>query len=101
MPLKLPMHVRGGTDHDLLLYIKTSETDFDKHQNTAGCYLNALTYYATIFGKSPLGAAAPNASWCQSWGLPEPNITSAQLATMQKAAAGVVQQCGRACGLDA
>jgi hypothetical protein len=100
-PLELPLHVPGGADPDLLLYIKNSDTDFDKHQNLAGCYLNALTIYATIFGKSPLGAAAPDASWGESWGLPEPNLTSAQLLTMQKAAEGVVQQCGHACGFGA
>jgi hypothetical protein len=101
-PLQLPLHVSGGADPDLLLYIRTSETDFDKHQNTAGCYLNALTIYATIFGKSPLGAAAPDATWgledLTQGAWPDPEITSAQLETMQKAAAGVVKQCGSSCG---
>ena len=31
----------------------------DKHPNVAGQYLNALTFYATLFGESPVGAAAP------------------------------------------
>jgi hypothetical protein len=100
-PLELPLYVANGTDPDLLLYIRNSETDFDKHQNTAGCYLNALVFYATIFGKSPLGAAAPDATWGNSWGLPEPDLTSTQLATLQRAAEGVVQQCGPACGFGA
>lgn len=96
-PLALPLRVADGSDPNLLLYIKDSETEFDKHPSRAGCYLNALTFYATIFGKSPVGAAAPLPT--TAWGLPDVELTSSQLETLQRAAAGVVQQCGHACGL--
>ncbi|CAK0875346.1 unnamed protein product [Prorocentrum cordatum] len=98
-PLALPLQVPEGEDGALQLYIMDPRTRFDatlgtkaktmydKHQNLAGCYLNALVLYTTIFGKSPLGSAPPNAP-----------LTDANLVTLQKAAQGAVRECGAACG---
>lgn len=33
--------------------------NFDKHPNMAGQYLNALVFFATLFGESPIGASGP------------------------------------------
>ena len=40
-------------------YRKLSGGKWDKHPNMAGQYLNALVFYATLFGESPVGAAGP------------------------------------------
>jgi hypothetical protein len=100
-PLALPLQVPGGTDEDLELYIKDSKwwrVVHDKHQSLAGCYLNALVLYTTIFNKSPMGAAPPNASWGMTWGMPQAALTDANLLTLQRAAHGAVSECGAACG---
>jgi len=97
-PLSLPLQVPGGMDEAIELYIKWSDTVHDKHQSLAGCYLNALVLYTTIFGRSPMGAAPPNASWGPRWGMPDAPLTDANLLTLQMAALGTVRQCGVACG---
>jgi len=97
-PLALPLQVPEGEDGALQLYIKDSAKKYDKHQNLAGCYLNALVLYTTIFGRSPMGAAPPNASWGVTWGMPQAPLTDANLLTLQKAAHGAVRECGAACG---
>lgn len=59
---------------------------FDKHPNQAGQYLNALVFYATLFGSSPVGAAGP----LHSGKAPALPLQPTILAALQKIAAGVV-----------
>ena len=67
-----------------------------QHPNIAGQYLNALTFYGTLFGKSPIGAAPPLIT---ETGAGDKPLSSEQLATLQRAAHGAVVQCGKECGL--
>ena len=46
----LPFHAPGGSLPELMLYRVFGHT-IDKHPNVAGQYLNALTFYAALFGK--------------------------------------------------
>ena len=70
----------------------------DKHPNVAGQYLNAAVFFGTLFGgQSPVGAAMPLNTGSAAAG-DEP-LTSTQLLALQTAAHGVVQGCGKACGL--
>eukprot|EP01060_Flectonema_neradi_P015153 TRINITY_DN21838_c0_g1_i1.p1 TRINITY_DN21838_c0_g1~~TRINITY_DN21838_c0_g1_i1.p1 ORF type:complete len:318 (+),score=52.54 TRINITY_DN21838_c0_g1_i1:331-1284(+) len=48
-----------GSLKDLMLYRILAGGVIDKHPNVAGQYLNALTFFATLFGESPVGAASP------------------------------------------
>ena len=47
--LALPFQVAAGQLPDLMLYRKYA-SQIDKHPNVAGQYLNALTFFATLFG---------------------------------------------------
>jgi hypothetical protein len=67
-----------------------------QHPNIAGQYLNALVFFATLFGKSPVGAAPPLIT---ETGAGDKPLSAAQIKSLQTAAAGVVEQCGKACGL--
>lgn len=84
---------------------------WDKHPNMAGQYLNALTFFAAIFGESPMGAAQP---YCSERcvpnvvegrmhygppGPPNPLLTSEETRVLQTAAATAVKHCGAACKL--
>eukprot|EP00755_Sulcionema_specki_P033645 Sspe_Gene.101216::Locus_75813_Transcript_1_1_Confidence_1.000_Length_1081::g.101216::m.101216 len=83
LPTDLPYPTTGELK-DLMLYRTLPGGVIDKHPNVAGQYLNALTFYATLFGESPEGAAAP---------LPtakDPPLTPQQLSGLQKAACDVV-----------
>ena len=51
LPLQLPFKVAGGALEGFMLYRKFGAS-IDKHPNVAGQYLNALTFYATLFGAS-------------------------------------------------
>lgn len=59
--LTLPLRVDGlpAELSSFELYRKLKGGKWDKHPNIAGQYLNALTFYATLFGESPVGAAGP------------------------------------------
>ena len=69
----------------------------DKHPNVAGQYLNALTFYATLFRQSPVGAANPLPTGSTQAG--DRPLTVRELHVLQTAAAGTVEACGEACGL--
>lgn len=101
VPLNLPLVVPDGAAPHIELYIKNSKTNYDKHLSLAGCYLNALVFYAMLFGKSPVGAAAPNASWGPFWGLLETSLAYDDLLALQKAAEGAVKGCGTTCRASA
>lgn len=94
-PLDLPFKVDGVVATDVELY-KPGRVNpgYDKHPTCAGQYLNALTFYTALFGKSPLGATGPLKT-CGDY----VELTSEQKLNFQKAAAGVVAQCGSNCGL--
>ena len=51
-------------------------------------YLNALVFYAVLFGKSPVGAAWPNAQVVD--GMQMPVVDAGEAASMQRIAADVV-----------
>lgn len=99
-PLDLPFKVDGGAATDVELY-RPGHTNpgHDKHPTCAGQYINALTFYATLFGKSPIGAAGPLKESAAGWPSDWVQLTDEQMLAMQKAAAGVVAQCGSNCGL--
>lgn len=87
--ITLPFKVDGGVQESLMLYLPGP----NKHPNVAGQYLNALVFYATLFGKSPVGAGDPKKT------MPF-KLTAEEKLSLQKAAEGVVAQCGSACGLS-
>eukprot|EP00039_Didymoeca_costata_P002260 m.58761 g.58761 ORF g.58761 m.58761 type:complete len:346 (+) comp11197_c0_seq2:106-1143(+) len=95
-PLDLPFKVNGGADPSLMLY-RVFGTSIDKHPNVAGQYLNSLVFYATLTGKSPIGAAPPLNTGSPSAG--DRPLTKAEILTLQTAAHGAVEACGKACGL--
>lgn len=60
-------HARQWASHacglpNLMLY-QTDGQIIDTHPSVAGQYLNALTFYAALFAKSPVGAAHPHQHW--------------------------------------
>ena len=59
--LSLPLRVDGlpSSLREFELYRKLGGGGWDKHPNMAGQYLNALVFFATLFGESPVGAAGP------------------------------------------
>ena len=65
----------------------------------AGQYLNALTFYATLTGKSPMGAAAPLPTGSKASG--DRPLTPAEMTALQTAALGAVKACGTHCGFAA
>jgi len=96
-PYALPVpHVPAGALPGFMLYRQFGST-IDKHPNVAGQYLNALTFYATLFGKSPVGAPLPLNTGSTAAG--DRPLTAAEATALQTAAAGIVKQCGKACGL--
>lgn len=95
--LDLPFSVDGGAQPDLMLN-RVYSTGIDKHPNVAGQYLNALTFYSTLFGKSPVGAAPPSVPLDPSAG--DRDLTAAEVLSLQKAAEAAVAQCGSVCGLS-
>jgi len=100
LALDLPLSVDGGAQESLILNLVygSGAVGIDKHPNVAGQYLNALVFYATLFGKSPVGAAAPSVPLTPLAG--DRELTAAEMLSLQKAAEGAVMQCGGACGLD-
>ena len=96
LTLPLPLAVGGARLPGFMLYRNFSGL-IDKHPNVAGQYLNALTFFATLFGSSPVGAAPPLNTGSSSAG--DRPLTAAEVRALQMAAHGVVQQCGEACGL--
>ena len=95
LSLSLPFKVPGGARPGFMLYRKFGDA-IDKHPNVAGQYLNALTFYATLFRKSPVGAAAPLPTGSTSAG--DRPLTPSEQLTLQVAAQGTVEACGSACG---
>lgn len=95
--LDLPLSVDGGAQPSLMLN-RVYTTGIDKHPNVAGQYLNALTFYATLFGKSPVGAAPPSMPLDPDAG--DRDLTKAEILSLQKAAEAAVAQCGSVCGLS-
>ena len=59
--LSLPLRVDGlpSSLRGFELYRKLGGGGWDKHPNMAGQYLNAVVFFATLFGESPVGAAGP------------------------------------------
>lgn len=94
--LELPFQVPGGALSDFMLY-RVFNKSIDKHPNVAGQYLNALTFFATLTGTSPVGAAPPLNTGDPSAG--DRPLTAAELLALQTAAEGTVKACGAACGL--
>ena len=97
-PLSLPLQINDAALPNLELYRIFAKTGIDKHPNVAGQYLNALTFYGTLFGKSPIGAAPPLNTGSTSAG--DRPLTNVEIKTLQIAAHGVVEQCGSACGVS-
>jgi hypothetical protein len=60
--------------------------NFDKHPNQAGQYLNALVFFTTLFGSSPVGAAGP----LHTGKAPELPLSPVLLEGLQKVAHSVV-----------
>ena len=98
-PLPLPLVVEGaalGEGFLLNRYSPPGSKKIDKHPNVAGQYLNALTFFATLFPAVPLAAAAPPLNTGSKAEGDRP-LTTAEMKALQAAAAGVVAQCGAAC----
>lgn len=95
--LDLPLSVDGGAQPSLRLN-RVYESGIDKRPNVAGQYLNALTFYSTLFGKSPVGAAPPSMPLDLLAG--DRDLTAAEVLSLQKAAEAAVTQCGSVCGLS-
>eukprot|EP01059_Diplonema_ambulator_P010930 TRINITY_DN20946_c0_g1_i1.p1 TRINITY_DN20946_c0_g1~~TRINITY_DN20946_c0_g1_i1.p1 ORF type:complete len:330 (+),score=69.18 TRINITY_DN20946_c0_g1_i1:39-992(+) len=81
----LPLPTNGALK-DLMLYRILPGNQIDKHPNVAGQYLNALTFYATLFNSSVTGAPPPLMTE------PDTPLTPQQLAEMQAAVDSVVLQ---------
>ncbi len=96
-PVEIPVTVADAADPLLMLY-RNFSGKIDKHPNVAGQYLNALTFFATLFNKSPLGAAPPLNTGSPAAG--DRPLSQAELQTLQRAAGGAVMECGSACGLE-
>ena len=95
--LSLPFKVEGAAFPSLPLYRVLQGGGIDKHPSVAGQYLNALTFYATLFG-SPSGAASP--IYEPQYKQPQDKPLSAdEIQGLQAAAEGAASGCGRACGL--
>lgn len=77
----------------------------DIHPTKVGQYLNALTFYTVLFGKSPIGAGQPYCedncfvdNWTEvSPGGVEPPLAESTLFALQHAALAAVEQCGSRC----
>mmetsp|Transcript_49097 Transcript_49097/g.157980 ORF Transcript_49097/g.157980 Transcript_49097/m.157980 type:complete len:117 (-) Transcript_49097:17-367(-) len=77
----------------------------DIHPTKVGQYLNALTFYAMLFGESPVGAAQPSCEFTcfgNDWldeppGSMQPPLAPNVLQALQRAAEGAVRQCGELC----
>ena len=95
-PLNLPLQVKGGALDGFMLYRKFP-TFIDKHPNVAGQYLNALTFFSALFGKSPLGAPPPLNTGSAAAG--DRPLTAPQRKALQTAAYGAASKCGKLCGL--
>jgi hypothetical protein len=80
-----------------MLYRLIGATGIDKHPNVAGQYLNALTFFSTLTGLSPIGAAPPLNTGSSASG--DRPLTPAELLALQTAAAGTVKACGATCGV--
>jgi len=86
------------------LYIYSGD-NADKHPSKVGQYLNALTFYTTLFGEVPYGAAAPvckencyGHNWAKTAPGPlDPPLTVDQLHALQGAAGDAVAHCGKSC----
>lgn len=83
------------------LYIIHPDGTFDKHPNRVGQYLNALVFYTTLFGKSPVGAAAPLETQSDEvvGARAEAPLSESERAALQELALMSVRACGKACGL--
>eukprot|EP00443_Scrippsiella_acuminata_P108469 CAMPEP_0115749650 /NCGR_PEP_ID=MMETSP0272-20121206/94299_1 /TAXON_ID=71861 /ORGANISM="Scrippsiella trochoidea, Strain CCMP3099" /LENGTH=443 /DNA_ID=CAMNT_0003194703 /DNA_START=44 /DNA_END=1373 /DNA_ORIENTATION=+ len=96
-PLDLPLPA-GMLREEVLkperLYIYSGNKP-DKHPSKVGQYLNALTFYTTLFGEVPYGAAPPvckencyGNNWAKTTPGPlDPPLTADQLHALQGAAA--------------
>eukprot|EP00756_Hemistasia_phaeocysticola_P057574 Hpha_TRINITY_DN34176_c0_g1::TRINITY_DN34176_c0_g1_i1::g.75861::m.75861 len=83
VPTRLPYPTTGALA-GLPLYRVLPTGDIDIHPNVAGQYVNALTFYATLFAASPVGAAAPLATE------PDVPLTPSEIAGLQAAVEEVV-----------
>lgn len=61
----------------------------DHHASAISMYLNALVFYATLFGKTPVGAAWPDGSQTVD-GMRMPAVDADEARSMQRIAADVV-----------
>jgi len=101
-PLDLPLPA-GMLREEVLkperLYIYSGNKP-DKHPSKVGQYLNALTFYTTLFGEVPYGAAPPvckencyGNNWAKTTPGPlDPPLTADQLHALQG-----VAHCGKTC----
>eukprot|EP00466_Bigelowiella_natans_P005006 jgi/Bigna1/131946/aug1.16_g6654 len=87
--LTLPLRVPNASLPEYMLYRVYPDGNVDKHPNIAGAYLNALVFYASLFGKSPVGAAKPLVTETDFGDIP---LTDEQALTLQTAAEAVVLQ---------
>jgi len=96
LAVQLPLRVDGGSLPNLPLYRLLRHGEIDKHPSVAGQYLNALTFYSTLFNTSAVGAAPPlyESQYKQKQDRP---LSAAQLKALQTAASGVSDKCGRVC----
>lgn len=82
-------------------YERDERGQLTKHPNVAGQYINALTLFATIFRRSPIGAPPPIRSGLSNLSSRPENsaaLSAAELSDLQQAAATAVHVCGQACG---
>ena len=59
--------------------------------------MNALVFFATLFGETPVGAMPPLNTGSRAAG--DRPLTAAEILGLQTAAYGAVAQCGAVCGL--
>lgn len=104
MPVTVPLNTSGAVlkaNPRRQLYIAHPDGTFDKHPSRAGQYFNALVFYATLFGESPVGAVAPLETQTDEVKLREEEapLSELELSEFQELAFKSVQACGKACGL--
>lgn len=67
---KGPRRADGTSDYNSNHYCAPGTGTTDHHPSLAGMYLNSLVMYATLFGKSPIGAAWPDGQIVNGEALP-------------------------------
>mmetsp|Transcript_139261 Transcript_139261/g.444421 ORF Transcript_139261/g.444421 Transcript_139261/m.444421 type:complete len:521 (+) Transcript_139261:3-1565(+) len=104
-PLRLPLPFYPSAVPDVQLYMMHADGQTGHHPSRIGQYLNALTFYAALFGEAPRSSVQPSCkdqcfgdSWVpQVAGTLDPPLAQDQLDALQHAATSAVAHCGTVC----